>query len=448
MTSYGKRNAVGISLVILVTLAIIGGVVYVAVDSNRPDPVTEFFIDTAPVDYTTKENVIYVKKFRDAVNGFLAEITGINVSNFADQIVEAMSISRIPAEKLGGMADAVNQNDLTGLIDALNNASLTEEQIIELFETTSLEFVSSFLDGLFDKSGLTSEEFGLVLYNYLVLYGGQEYSLLLSAFGKDNFVSLIGDTAYFITTVNDVKEGTGEYVDSHAMSAAFYQLGTVFLKAESAAGVDTLEKVLLLRWNYGEDKNNYERINVYTAALREKIGYLIPLFGCVLRSVGAEEVEWGRLYADTGKDADLVYSQSLIAKSVGKGLNEFILSYGEKFGCVDRETLALQIKSVIENLYKAQTLTSGGSLEAEKFVERLNNHLNATDEFFDALVEMENTNYDYDTLIGMEKDGSIVPLADKARSLWALEDVADVFNASVIYMWSSQILYDLAGEVQ
>ena len=272
MTSYGKRNAVGIALVILVTLAIIGGVVYVAVDSNRPDPVTEFFIDTAPVDYTTKENVIYVKKFRDAVNGFLAEITGINISNFTDQIVEAMSISRIPAEKLSGMADAVNQNDLTGLIDALNNASLTEEQIIELFETTSLEFVSSFLDGLFDKSGLTSEEFGLVLYNYFVLYGGQEYSLLLSAFGKDNFVSLIGDTAYFITTVNDVKEGTGEYVDSHAMSAAFYQLGTVFLKAESAAGVDTLEKVLLLRWNYGEDKNNYERINVYTGASREKIG--------------------------------------------------------------------------------------------------------------------------------------------------------------------------------
>lgn len=445
--TYGKRNAVGIALVILVTLSIIGGVVYVAVDANRPDPVTEFFIDTAPVDYTSEENVIYVKKFRDAVNGFLAELTGINASTFTDRLVEAMSISRIPAEKLGGMADAVNTNDLTGLIDALNNASLTEEQVLKLFETTSMQFVSSFLDGLFDKSGLTSEEFGTVLYNYFLLYGGSEYSALLSAFGKDNFISLIGDTSYFITTVNDVKSGTGEYVDSHAMSAAFYHLGTVFLKAESA-GTDTLEKVLLLRWNYGEDKNNYDKINVYTAALNNKIGYLFPLFGCVLRSIGAEEVERGRLYAETGKDADLVYSQALIAKSVGKGLDEFILSYGEKFGCSDRETLEAQLKALVENLYKAQTLTVGGSLEAENFTERLKDHLGAIEEFFDALVVLEEIDHDYDTLVEMEKDGSIAYLAESSRSLWALEEVADVFNASVIYMWASQILYDLAGEVQ
>ena len=434
-------------MVILVTLAIIGGVVYVAVDSNRPDPVTEFFIDTAPVDYTSKENVVYVKKFRDAVNGFLAELTGINASTFTDQLVEAMSISRIPAEKLGGMADAVNQNDLTGIIDALNNSSLTEEQVLKLFETTSLQFVSSFLDGLFEKSGLTSEEFGTVLYNYFLLYGGSEYSVLLSAFGKDNFIDLIGDTSYFITTVSDVRNGTGEYVDSHAMSAAFYQLGTVFLKAESA-GVDTLEKVLLFRWNYGEDKNNYKEINVYTAALNNKIGYLLPLFGCVLRSIGAEEVEWGRVYAETGKDSDLVYSQSLIAKAVGKGLDGFLSSYGEKFGCSDRETLAIQIKAVIENLYKAQTLTVGGRLDAESFTERLESHLAAVDEFFDALSFLEEVDYDHGALTEMESEGSIGPLAEKARSLWAMEEVADVFNASVIYMWASQILYDLAGEVQ
>lgn len=436
----------GVAIVILLAAVIITGVVLVAVDANKKTEEKEFFIDSAPLDYGVAENVVYVKRFRDAVTKYLNSISqDLNLTGFADRLLNALSVSRVPAEKLGGMATAINKHSIDGILGSIDGGELTEEQLQEIFAKTSFDFIGEFLNSFFDESGLTGEEFGLFLYNYLNIYGSAEYKIALNAVGKVNFVQLLSCSTYFITSVNDIQNGGGQFVNAFVLQSAFYQLGTVLLKSTDIAGTEVLERVLGLEWHYGDDRDNASDINFYTANLKGKMGYILPLMGCILRAADAETIDVCWDYSSEKNEINLIYSQIKSAKTVKKGMEEFIKLYGEDFGADNITELTAQFKLLTENLYKAQMSVARKDLNDEAFKKILSDCMERIDRFIGSCEYLSGINYTVEEINALSESERQF-LAEKAADMQIMEYDADYFISSVIYMWASQRLYEVTKE--
>ena len=91
------KNAVGILLIVVIVAAIVAGVTVAALDENKKTSEVEYFIDYAPVDYSAAENVIYVRSFRDTVEGIMSLFAEeLHLTQFADRALTAASLARIP----------------------------------------------------------------------------------------------------------------------------------------------------------------------------------------------------------------------------------------------------------------------------------------------------------------------------------------------------------------
>ncbi|MGN1041867.1 MAG: hypothetical protein ACI4SK_00110 [Christensenellales bacterium] len=443
MLSVRAKNIIIIVLITLISAAIIGGSVYVAVESNKNNEEREFFFDSAPINYSTEKNFYYANLFREAVAKYLQPISNqINLEKFADQLLEALSTARVPAYKLGTMASALKKYGIEDVFGRTDIENMTDEELEKLFKSSGLTTISNFLNGFFTESGLTGEETGLVLYNYFDKNFSDEYRLALHSVGKENFVRLASSTAYFITSLSDIKEGTGNYVNSSVVKSALYELGSTLI-AVNAAGADNVEKVLGLRWNYGSDKEYATEINAYSAKMSGKIGLLLPLIGCVLRQAEVADIEYARQYAENGSIDALVLSHAGFAKAVDKGIEAFGSEYGDVLG-EDVGSLKARLVSFSKDLYCARMVTAGINpelLENEEFGEIFDTSEQAFERFFSAVEGLKDLTETEDTLSAMsasEKEA----LATEARNLWALEKEGGEIASSIAFMWTSQIFYN------
>lgn len=449
MNSVRAKNAIIIILVVTISVAIIAGAVYVAVDGNKNNGDREYFFDTAPIDYSTQENFAYANLFKKAVAEYLSPISSqINLSAFADRLLAAMSVTRIPAEKLGGMASAIKKNNLNDIVGNIDG-DITEEELEKLLHISGLKVISDFLDGFFEESGLTGEETGKFLYNYMELYSAENYKTALHTVGEDNFVKFVSTTTYFLTSVSDIKEGTGDYVNSAVLKAALYEAGSAYLNVGSK-GADVLEQVLGFNFHYDEDKTYSAEINGYAAAIKGKSGCVIPLLGYVLREIKTDDIERARLYSQNHKDDDLIISQAGFARSVKAGIEKFLLAYGEKIGAENLTELKLQLISLAKNLYSAQILTAGiepSILENEEMKEYFAASAESFETFFATVEKLSDMDISDEIIDGMSEEER-KELVSTAKNMWSLEGESGTFVTAVTYMWAAQRLYEAEKELK
>lgn len=436
-----KRNAVGITLLIILALAVIAVVVVTAVDANKIEESNVYFIDGAPIDYNATENVVYVKRFRDAVSNYFSSVSSqINLNRFADRLLNALSVSRVSVSKLDTLATAINKYELNEIFAGVGEGEITEEWLTEILSKTSMDLFGSFFRRFFKETGLTSEELGLFIYNYLNIYGGDGYKTALNAVGKNNFIDLLSFTTFFLSSYGDTENGS--LSETGAMEAALYQMGAV-LKNAAAGGVENLEKALGLVWIYGNDKDNYEEINAYSVALNGKIGYIFPLFGCILKEIDAETV---RIVSDKEESGDkYIRSRILVAKTVNRGLEKFIAEYGDKFGAKDKAELTAQIKLIFSNLYGTVVASSDG--DRERFDALVNETYGRIDRFIAALEALNDCDDDFDYICNLTAEEK-EKLTLFSKDLAVLKGDADTFLAATFYSWSMARLYEIAREVQ
>ncbi len=449
MNSVRAKNAIIIILVVTISVAIIAGAVYVAVDGNKNNGDREYFFDTAPIDYSTQKNFAYANLFKDAVAQYLSPISSqIDLSAFADRLLAAMSVTRIPAEKLGGMASAIRKNNLNDIVGNIDG-DITDEELEELLKISGLKLISDFLDGFFEESGLTGEETGKFLYNYMELYSAENYKTALHAMGEDIFVKFVSTTTYFLTSVSDIKEGTGDYVNSVVLKAALYEAGSSYLDMGSK-GTEVTESVLGLRFHFDEDKTYSAEINGYAAAINGKLGCVIPLLGCVLREIKTDDIERARLYSQDGKDGDLIISQAGFARSVKAGTEKFLLAYGDIIGAENLAELKSQLISLTKNLYSAQMVTAGidpSKLDGEEIKEYFAESEKSFDTFFAAVEKLSDTDLSDEIIDGMSEEER-KELVSTAKNMWSLEEESGTFVTAVTYMWAAQRLYEAEKELK
>lgn len=436
-----KRNAVGITLLILVAVAIIAVVVIAAVNANKPKVDNEYFIDTAPIDYGAAENVVYVKRFHDTVGDYFNSLsTQINLDGFADRLINALSAARIPAVKLDGLATAIKNNDLGKISEAVNGGQITEDMLKEILNKTNVDILGSFFRSFYEESGLTSEEFGAFIYSYLNLYSSNDYKAALNAVGRENFIELISYTTYFLSAIDEINEDN-LFREDGVLSAAFYQLGAV-LKAGADGGVENLEKVLGFEWIFGSDRENYEKINVYTAPLKGSLGYLFPLAGCVLKEIDSETLEVLQK-TDLSNDAENIYAKSKAIKAAARGIDKFIAEFGNGYGVESADGVFARLQIAMENVYGAIFVASDGN--REMFDELKQNSAKMMNNFSAAFELFKETDLTVEELKSMDYE-QFERLKKAAEDVDAMSGYADTAVGGIFYMWVSYRMYEAIGE--
>ena len=413
------KNTVGIALILIVAVAVIAGVVVVAVDANSVVGGGEYFIDTAPVNYSDPDNIIYVMKFRSAVEKFFSTLDENYEPKLSDRLLDALSRSRVPAYKLGGMADALDKHAPSNIFSSFDDWEIDEDDVEAIFSVSNFQRVSRFLRDFLTESRLTGEEFGQFLYIYLDSYGGGEQRGALTLLGRDKFIALIGSITTLVTYVGNADTGI-IVADYNAISAAFYQLGSVFIMA-NGVGNTNFEKALGLFFRF-DNNDKSVLLNGLAEAIDGKTGDFLAMVGYVLREADRGTVET----ALNAKDEDeKIYAHVLASRAAKRGLAKFSTDYGV-------ENVEEWVTEYLDGLNKLLAYSAGDGSDYEELVERA---VGKAREMFDAielLTSEEFTLSDTSDLKGSEKyDG----LTAATEAIDKMDGEADVYFSTLIFLW-------------
>ena len=365
------KNAVGILLIVVIVAAIVAGVTVAALDENKKTSEVEYFIDYAPVDYSAAENVIYVRSFRDTVEGIMSLFAEeLHLTQFADRALTAASLARIPAYKLDGISTAIRQIEPSAWGETVFD--LSDEQIKRLASLTTSSVLRNAVSEFFSISGLTTREFAAFLYEYQNLYGVAEYKAALSILGKDTFIDLVGSTLFLIVRSSNV--GEGAISDAHALLAAFYEYGET-LKQSYSRGSSALLTATGLRFT------SIDETDAHLPYLNAKTPYLFALAGYVFSEIGlssAEAIVEKRL---SGTD---YAAYSSLAKDLYRGATVFIERYGADFA-QDYDELSAVLVRYFDEANRANYASIDVDTEREEIKTYLNERTEACEKFFTAL---------------------------------------------------------------
>lgn len=442
MDSVRAKNIIIIILIAAISAVIIGGAVYVAVSTNVRNENREYFFDSAPVDYSKQENFAYRALFKEAVMNYFApladNIGGLTEQSeiFAERLLNAMSVSRISGETLGQMANSIKKHKITDVLGGVDLGDLSEEDLKNIMKVSALDVIGNFFDAFFLETGLTGEETGTVIYNYLDIYASAEYRVALYTIGKEDFVSFIAIFTYFLSSVSEIKTGTTD-IDEHALKGACYELGANFLRV--GKDVEVLEKVFNLRFHF-EDKEYGASASVFSQSLSKKMGSLFPLIGYILTECLANDIKNALDYAENGDTDSLILSQSGFARSIKRGVDRFLVEYGADFGAENYEEFQERINLIVKDLYSLRMTILGLSEEAlqdEEFLQTLQESRENFAKFFSAVEVLK----DFDGNLNLT-DEEKISLTAVARDMWAIEKDGGDIVGCIVYLWVAQILYD------
>ncbi|MBR1747709.1 MAG: hypothetical protein IJ735_05830 [Clostridia bacterium] len=418
------KNAVGVLLIIVVVAAVVAGVTVAVLDNNKKKTEVEYFVDVAPTDYTADENVVYVKRFRDTVENLFSFLSEeLKLKTFADRVLNAASLARIPAEKLDGVATAIKKVDLASIGSDLVN--IDEEKIRRFAERSTLSVMQGAVSDLFSYSGLSTGEFAAFLYEYLALYGTETYKATLAVLGKETFVDFVGATLFVVTETG--KMGTGIVSHGQAIQAAAYEYGSI-VKDAYAVGDDVFSEAFGLRFNRMEGSEDS------VAFMNEKTGPLFCLMGYLFSEISFSTAE---NLAEKNFSSDNVSAYVALAKDILRGADAFLSDYGERMGAGDYDELAAVIIEYYDRLNRARYLSLSVDLSADQMREYLEERRAGTTKFFSAL-----------RALGTEGDYTEEERAAQVADFSAFSEELNELGEAFIYLWFAERAGELDEEAQ
>lgn len=445
-----NKKWISVTALVLLIAVMLALVIYGFVPLNKAKPEWELFIDTAPVNYDAEENYFFVMRFQDSANLFLSSIfSGVDGSALTDRVISALKKARIPAEKLGSMATAINNFNNENIKNSLDKTEITEEDIIKYMETTTVEYLSSAIHKFFSTSNLTEEEFSKFLYVYLSDNAPSEYKLYLNLLGRENFIAFFSNSIYLINTLGEIKETGGQSISDYALQAVFYQLGSVYTKIVNEIGVDVLENVLCVNWHFeNTDGTPNEQANTIYDKISGKLGLIAGILGAVMQQTDVETIGAFRDYHkeqsnEKIKRDKLIYSQILMSKTIKDAMNSL---YNAKTGIADFEDLVSTYEDVIKNTIVLNYVNSGGKESDEAIIEQGAKIKTNMATYSGAINYLCEKNYTLAEIAAL--DANIYEkLEQKAKDMSAMKYSMDYFVASLLNIWVQQQALTLSKQL-
>lgn len=436
-----NKKWLSVTALILLLAVLLALVIYGFVPSSKDKPEWELFIDEAPVNYDAEENYFFVMRFQDSAKTFLSKVfSGVDGTALTDRVVLALKKARIPAEKLGTMATAINNFNLDRIQEVLDKTEITEEDIMEYLETTTVEYLSSAIHKFFATSNLTEEEFSKFLYVYLKDYAPSDYKLYLDLLGRENFIAFFSNSIYLINTLGDIKETGGESISDYALQAVFYQLGSVYTKMVDEAGVDVIEKVLCLDWNFEkiDGTANVEANTIYSR-VKGRLGLIVDVLGAVMQQADTNTINAFREHSkeqstEKIKTDKFIYSQVFMAKTIKNAMENL---YNAKTGIEDFDELITVYENVVANIIVLNYVNSGGAESDEAIIEQVNIIKANMTKYSGAINYLYQKNYTLAEVESMSGE-SYKELEQYAKNMSAMKYSLDYFVASLLNIWIQQ----------
>ncbi len=302
-----KKDILFKCAVVLVLLVFIGLVTatFILKDEKKQD--WTYSIDSQETDYYRTDDNEYsflcVSAFKEALMSYLGKQTLIKeyltvdstVKDFCNKIVRAFSIARVPAEKLQAIADVMNDNSLSKLlddyIDTVNGfgsfKSWAENAATNLSQIDLITVCAGFVNSFLTLTTLTENEFSRILYHYLNTYASEEYKKTLRLYDMSYVLSLFSDTFFALRLLGNTDTSANDgFFKTNAIRSALYELSSLYCRTDEISDKNAFDKLLGLPERIPDElgKEMKDEIDYYYSDCFGSVGKLFFLIGTVLRN--------------------------------------------------------------------------------------------------------------------------------------------------------------------
>lgn len=432
-----KNNLLLIFVLILAAI-MFSMVIFDAVKSNRKGEIFEIYIDNAPLDYSADSNAVYAYKFNNAMLKMLSSQDNPNIRKIVNGMLDAMSSARIPAVKLGKIADVINQssNELINLL--INNQALTDEEIEKLIATTKMQHIADFMNNFFDKTTLTEEEFSTAIYHFMRKNASTNYKVAMNKLGKEDYVTFISNTFYLINTMGDIMESQSLSISPTILQASLYELGTKYVEITDKVGLGAIKTIMGFDWIFIGNDEKTEKLNSYSLALSDKISLCFAIIGYSMRNINTDDIENLNKYfsLEEGKEKNdyLIYTQLCLSKSILKAMEQSLV-FTQKDGIDNTKKLFKYLYDMIQDSYMLR-ITLQDEIEDAELRQKYENSFNS---FTESLKYFSSKKLNLEQISNTSVEEYQVML-DYAKNSIAFKETLDDFVYSVVYVWCAHLL--------
>lgn len=432
-----KNNLLLIFVLILAAI-MFSMVIFDAVKSNRKGEIFEIYIDNAPLDYSADSNAVYAYKFNNAMLKMLSSQDNPNIRKIVNGMLDAMSSARIPAVKLGKIADVINQssNELINLL--INNQALTDEEIEKLIATTKMQHIADFMNNFFDKTTLTEEEFSTAIYHFMRKNASTNYKVAMNKLGKEDYVTFISNTFYLINTMGDIMESQSLSINPTILQASLYELGTKYVEITDKVGLGAIKTIMGFDWIFIGNDEKTEKLNSYSLALSDKISLCFAIIGYSMRNINTDDIENLNKYfsLEEGKEKNdyLIYTQLCLSKSILKAMEQSLV-FTQKDGIDNTKKLFKYLYDMIQDSYMLR-ITLQDEIEDAELRQKYENSFNS---FTESLKYFSSKKLNLEQISNTSVEEYQVML-DYAKNSVAFKETLDDFVYSVVYVWCAHLL--------
>ncbi|MFA6866449.1 MAG: hypothetical protein WCR54_02920 [Clostridia bacterium] len=435
------KNIILLCIVILLVVALFTMVIFEAVISNKSPETLDIYIDNSPINYETEDNVVYAISFRNSMEQF-SEMLSINpqegvVYDLIHELLECMSIARIPPYKLQTIAYVVDQYRNNIQSSMSSSINVDEEFILSLFSINSITF-TNFCSDFFDVTTLTEEEFARFLYQFTLRNSTQAYKIALNKIGQEDYIVFIANTFYLINTLGDIKSDI-KNISSSQMQAILYQLGDDYVEIVDKVGVDTLKTILGLGGQLSLDNEENIRLNSYSSDMADKISRLFGLLGKTAKNIENAQLDIILSIDDENatereKNINIIIKKQNVCNIITKGLSEGLVYFND-LDINNIEALLESYKTTFGNGYRLKTELSKNEIN-QAYLDDINTkwqNLISTINYFQA------NNFTVEELNNLS-DEKLLNIINNTNGVENMSTAIDDFVFSTLYIWSMYII--------
>lgn len=435
------KDLILLTVVLILVISMFAIVIYDAVISNKNPETLEIYIDETPLNYDDKDKAGYAFIFSNSITNITKQI-GIsandeNLQTLISRTLDAMEKARIPADKLGKIADAITNSSKDIVNFFKNNGEITEEKLTDILSKTKMQNIAEFSSSFFEATTLTEDEFSSILYYYMVANASTSYKQAMYKLGKNDYVTFISNTLYLVNTVGDFgQEGKG--VQSNVLQSVIYELGSNYIDILDKVGIDAIRTVLGFGWEYQGEDPRVDKLNTLSHSMTDKISILFGIVGYAMKELNSSDIDnlMRLLTLEEGKERDnyLIYIESIVAKAVYSGMIKSLKYLDENENSFD--ILIPKLKAMIIDSYSLRKTLS----KEEENQDIIVNYENSFDNFIQSLIYFSDIDITLAEITQMDDNEYYANLLGNAKNIEEFSLVLDDFAFNVVYIWASNLI--------
>jgi hypothetical protein len=430
-----------LTVVLILVTSMFAIVIFDAVMSNKKPDSLEIYIDETPLNYEDKDKAGYAFIFSNSITNITKQL-GVSsndqtLQGFISQMLDAMEKARIPAEKLGKIADTItsSSNDIIKFFTA--SGDITDEKLAETLSKTKMQHIVDFSNSFFETTTLTEDEFSSVLYYYMLANASTSYKQAMFKLGKKDYITFISNTFYLVNTLGEIGQ-ENKSVQSNVLQSVIYELGSNYIDILDKVGLDAIKTVLGFGWEYQGTDSRVDELNILVASMTDKISFLFGIVGYTMKELKSNDIDnlTHFLSLKEGKERNdyLIYIESIISKAVFQGmLNSLKYLDNDITSLVN---LVPELKKMIIDSYKLR-MTLANEEENE---ETMGKYENAFDKFVESVIYFSAKDISIEEIAKMSENEHYAILLDKAKNIEAFNVVLDDFAFNVVFIWASNLI--------